>query len=221
MSGGAVGEVVASRVADLAAGDVVVHDLGWREYALVDAGGGVSPRARRRRAGQRLARRPRHGRPDRLRRLLEIAALKAGDAVFVSGAAGRRGQPGRPDRQAARRARVIGSAGSAEKVAASATSSASTRRSTTTTARSREQLAAAAPDGIDVYFDNVGGEHLEAAVGGAAPARPRGAVRRHLAVQPPVAGAGPRNLGLADRQATHAARLPRRRPRRGLPAFAR
>ena len=39
-----------------------------------------------------------------------------------------------------------------------------TRRSTTTTAPSPEQLQAAAPDGIDVYFDNVGGEHLEAAL---------------------------------------------------------
>ncbi len=28
-----------------------------------------------------------------------------------------------------------------------------------------EQLAQAAPDGVDVFFDNVGGEHLEAAIG--------------------------------------------------------
>ena len=37
-------------------------------------------------------------------------------------------------------------------------------RSTTATARSGEQLAAVAPDGLDVYFDNVGGDHLEAAL---------------------------------------------------------
>ena len=44
------------------------------------------------------------------------------------------------------------------------TSSAWTRRSTTGPDRCVEQLREAAPDGIDVYFDNVGGEHLEAAL---------------------------------------------------------
>ncbi len=67
MTGMAVGEVVASQSADLVVGDIVVHDLGWREYAL-----GAAAAFRRVPAGeapaQRLARRPRHGRPDRLGR---------------------------------------------------------------------------------------------------------------------------------------------------------
>jgi NADPH-dependent curcumin reductase CurA len=61
----------------------------------------------------------------------------------------------------------------------------------------REQLAAAAPDGIDVYFDNVGGEHLEAAIG-ALRLRGRvalcGAISQYNNTEP---APGPRNLGLA------------------------
>ena len=60
----------------------------------------------------------------------------------------------------------IGSAGSDRRRSAGcSTSSASTPRSTTRTARSPSSCRQAAPDGIDVYFDNVGGDHLEAAIG--------------------------------------------------------
>ncbi len=42
LDGGAVGEVVESKSADRAVGDVVVHGLGWREYAILD-GSAVTP----------------------------------------------------------------------------------------------------------------------------------------------------------------------------------
>ena len=59
----------------------------------------------------------------------------------------------------------------------------------------RKLLRAAAPDGIDVYFDNVGGEHLEAAISVLDTARPRrrcaASISTYNATEPPP---GPRNM---------------------------
>ena len=60
----------------------------------------------------------------------------------------------------------------------------------------RDALKAAAPDGIDVYFDNVGGEHLEAAIGALklhGRAAICGMISQYNATEPPAA---PRNLAL-------------------------
>ena len=85
--------------------------------------------------------------------------------MFVSGAAGAVGSLVGQFARLRGAARVIGSAGSAAKLRLpDRGTAASTPRSTTTTAPVRDQLRQAAPDGIDVYFDNVGGEHLEAAI---------------------------------------------------------
>jgi hypothetical protein len=59
-----------------------------------------------------------------------------------------------------------------------------------------EGLRAAAPDGVDLFFDNVGGEHLEAAIGALrvhGRAALCGSISGYNAVEPPP---GPRNLGL-------------------------
>ena len=56
-----------------------------------------------------------------------------------------------------------------------------------------ELLAAAAPDGIDVFFDNVGGEHLEAPSARCEAARPGGDLR--LDLQPTTRSAAPRDRG--------------------------
>jgi NADPH-dependent curcumin reductase CurA len=194
MTGGAVGEVVESNAAGLAPGNIVLHDLGWREHA-------VGPAKRFRPLS------PAEGVPlsaylgvlgmpgmTAYVGLLDIAGMREGDVVFVSGAAGAVGSAAGQIARQRGAARVIGSAGSAEKV------DHLTRRLGFDAAFDykrgpvHELLADAAPDGIDVYFDNVGGDHLEAAIGAFrrnGRAALCGAISTYNAEEPPP---GPRNL---------------------------
>ena len=128
--------------------------------------------------------------------LLDVAALREGDVVFVSGAAGAVGSIAGQIAKL-RGHTVIGSAGSAEKVALLLGELGFDAAFDYHDGRSSKLLRAAAPDGIDLYFDNVGGEHLEAAIG----ALRRygrialcGAISSYNATEPP---AGPRNMHLA------------------------
>jgi NADPH-dependent curcumin reductase CurA len=196
MYGGAVGEVVESRFPGLAEGDVVLHELGWREHAK-----GPAKRFRK------LT--PVEGVPlsaylgvlgmpamTAYVGLLDIAGLREGDTVFVSGAAGAVGSiVGQIARQRGA-ARVIGSAGSEEKVAYLTGRLGFDAAFNYKSGPVRDQLAQAAPDGIDVYFDNVGGDHLEAAIGAlrqGGRAALCGAISSYNATEP---SPGPRNLGL-------------------------
>ncbi len=163
MEGGAVGEVIASNHPDFAVGQTVLHMLGWRDVALSD-GTGVTP------VDPNLA--PAQSYLGALGLtgltawvgLNRIGEVKAGDTVFVSGAAG---AVGTMVCQLAKLkgARVIGSVGSAEK-AAYLTDTLGVdgvieyKRCDNLTA----ELARLAPEGISLYFDNVGGDHLEAAL---------------------------------------------------------
>ena len=161
LEGGAVGTVVESSTPDVAVGDTVLHGLGWRDYALVDA-------ARVRRVDPVLGASAYLGvlgMPGLTAYvgLLDIAAMKPGDVVFVSGAAGAVGSLAGQIAKLRGAARVIGSAGSFSKVdylASLGFDAAFNYKDGPV----RDQLRAAAPDGIDVYFDNVGGTHLEAAI---------------------------------------------------------
>jgi NADPH-dependent curcumin reductase CurA len=96
--------------------------------------------------------------------LLRSAEFKAGDVVFVSSAAGAVGQVVGQLARLKGAARVIGSAGSAEKVAYLRDELGFDAAFDYHDGPVLDQLRAAAPDGIDVYFDNVGGDHLEAAI---------------------------------------------------------
>jgi len=163
MAAGAIGRVVQSRTPELAVGDVVSNGLGFREFF-------VSP-------------------PRGLRRLepvgdlpltahmhvlggtgftayggiLDVAGLKPGDKVFVSTAAGAVGSV------AAQIAKikgnwVVGSTGSADKVDWLLNQAGLDAAFDYHETPVRQGLRQTAPDGIDVYFDNVGGDHLDAAL---------------------------------------------------------
>jgi NADPH-dependent curcumin reductase CurA len=163
LQGGAVGEVVESTVDSLRPGDTVLHGLGWRDFAVVDAHqvtkvdptiapvnaylGVLGMTGLTAYAG-----------------LLRTAEFKKGDAVFVSAAAGAVGQLVGQLARIKGASRVIGSAGSAEKVALLTDELGFDAAFNYKDGPVGGQLTAAAPDGIDVYFDNVGGDHLEAAL---------------------------------------------------------
>jgi NADPH-dependent curcumin reductase CurA len=156
--GGAVGEVVASRNDRFADGDWVTHQLGWRELSVSNGRGVLK-------ADTSLA--PPQAYLGVLGLtgltayvgLLDIGQPKEGETVFVSGAAGAVGSVAG---QIARikGCRVIGSAGSDEKVVCLRDELGFDQAFNYKTASLRDELA----DGIDVYFDNVGGDHLEAAI---------------------------------------------------------
>ncbi len=164
MDGGAVGEVVESKAEGLAAGDVVVHQLGWREHAVLGAKHvrKVDPESAGVPASAFLGVLGMPGLTAYVG-LLDVAGLKDGDVVFVSGAAGAVGSLAGQIAKL-RGHTVIGSAGSAEKVAHLRDDLGFDEAFNYKDGDVTELLAAAASDGIDVYFDNVGGDHLQAAL---------------------------------------------------------
>ncbi|EST22511.1 NADP-dependent oxidoreductase [Streptomyces niveus] len=164
MDGGAVGEVVASDAEGFAVGDHVLHGLGWREYARVPAQYAVKVDASLAPLSAYLGVLGMTG-LTAYAGLFETASFKEGDAVFVSGAAGAVGSQVGQLARIKGASRVIGSAGSDDKVKLLTEEYGFDAAFNYKTGGSiKDQLKQAAPDGIDVYFDNVGGEHLEAAL---------------------------------------------------------
>ncbi|MET9264803.1 NADP-dependent oxidoreductase [Amycolatopsis sp. NPDC004079] len=163
MQGGAVGEVIESTVDGFAPGDHVLHQAGWRTHAVLDAKRAVK-------VDDSVAPLSTYlgvlGMPGltAYAGLLVSAEFKPGDTVFVSGAAGAVGSLVGQLARLKGAKRVIGSAGSAEKVRYLTEELGFDAAFNYKDGPVAEQLAAAAPEGIDVYFDNVGGEHLEAAI---------------------------------------------------------
>ncbi|MFK4188391.1 MDR family NADP-dependent oxidoreductase [Streptomyces sparsogenes] len=160
MHGPAVGEVVAAPGTDLAPGELVRHRLGWREYAVVDA-----TEAERLTPGAL---------PDPAAYLsqgfaawlgvVRGAQVRAGDTVFVTGAAGGVGTLAGQFARLRGAARVIGSTGSRRKAAYLTEELGYDAAVVRGAGPIEDQLRDAAPDGIDALFDNVGGEQLLAAL---------------------------------------------------------
>jgi NADPH-dependent curcumin reductase CurA len=172
LEGGAIGEVIVSNDPSLNPGDLVQSNNGWRESFNAPASNvqklnthGLPPEAFLGVAGMPGL--------TAYAGLLRVAALKPGDVVFVSGAAG---AVGSLVCQIAKLKghKVIASAGGAEKARflkgeVGVDAVIDYKAVGDSAAALTAALAEAAPEGIDVYFDNVGGGHLEAALNAARP----------------------------------------------------
>jgi NADPH-dependent curcumin reductase CurA len=160
MEGGAVGEVVESKAEGFAPGDLVQHFAGWRDEAVLPAKSVTKLPDLEARPQDFLGNLGVTGATAWFG-LLDVAQGKEGDIVFVSAAAGAVGSAVVQIAKA-KGMTVIGSAGGAEKcefVRSLGADEAIDYRS----GPIQKSLRDAAPDGIDVYFDNVGGDHLDAA----------------------------------------------------------
>lgn len=164
MTGGAIGRVIESAADDVPVGTLVQHELGWRDVAQADRSAfRVVPELPGVPLSVRLGILGMTGLTGYVG-LTAIAGMRAGDTVFISGAAGAVGTAAGQIARLLGAKRVIGSAGSAEKVALLTGKYGYDAAFNYKDAPAREQLAALAPEGIDVFFDNVGGDHLEAAL---------------------------------------------------------
>lgn len=163
MHGRGVGRIVESRNANWRVGEIVHGKMGWQQYAIADG----SPYFLMFKVHQRVA-------PvstalgvlgltgfTAYLGLVDVGAVKAGDQVLVSGAAG---GVGSNVGQIARHlgAQAVGIAGSAGKCAL-LTGRLGYRASIDYKSENVEQrIGTLLPEGIDVFFDNVGGEILDA-----------------------------------------------------------
>ncbi|GAB3476432.1 NADP-dependent oxidoreductase [Nocardiopsis coralliicola] len=194
LEGGALGEVVESASDAFAPGDTVLHNLGWRDVAQGPATAfRTAPKVPGVEDSVLLHALGMTGLTAYVG-LLDIARFKEGDTVFVSGAAGAVGSTVGQIAKLKGASRVIGSAGGPAKVARLTSEFGFDAAFDYRQGDITGQLRDAAPEGIDVYFDNVGGEHLEAALsvfnrdGRAAIC---GMISGYNAEEPPAA---PRNL---------------------------
>lgn len=169
MTGGAIGEVVESRMEGFSPGDMILHMGGWRDGGVVgldmmpnklpaDAlAAGLTPQTFLHNMGLTGG--------TAWIGLLRVAAAKPGDTIFVSAAAGAVGSAVVQIAKA-REMTVIGSAGGAKKCAWVKDLGADAvvdYKAAPVLSGLTQALADLGKPGIDVYFDNVGGEHLDAA----------------------------------------------------------
>ena len=163
LTGGCIGVIEASEHPDFAVGDHVESMYGWREAWTEDAAGVTNLGANLEAPASAYL--GVLGMPGMTAYvgLLGAGAYKDGDTVFVSGAAGAVGSiVGQIAK--IKGSRVLGSAGSADKVALLTEELGFDFGFNYNEGDLLNQLREGAPDGLDVYFDNVGAEHLQAAI---------------------------------------------------------
>jgi NADPH-dependent curcumin reductase CurA len=160
----AVGRVVQSTAEGWAEGDWAVCWAGWRDHAIVEA-------------SQAIRIEPRGGLPPHTWLhvlgvpgltayvgLVELARMQPGDRVWVSAAAGAVGSVAAQLAKARGASLVIGSTGGPDKARYLTDTLGLDAAVDYRAGDLASQLRRAAPEGIDLYFDNVGGDHLEAAI---------------------------------------------------------
>ena len=195
LQGGAVGQVIESKSDKFKVGDYVLHGLGWRQYLISD-GKGLAPIDPTIAPVQAFL--GTVGMPGQTAYfgLLDIGQPQTGETVFVSAAAG---AVGSMVCQIAKLkgCRVVGSVGSQAKVDwllnEVGIDAAFNYKEVDSL---KAELGRQCPNGIDIYFENVGGEHLEAALthmnqNGRIPVC--GMISQYNATE---ATPGPNNLGL-------------------------
>jgi NADPH-dependent curcumin reductase CurA len=161
LEGGAVGEVVESRADGFKPGDAVTSSFGWREYFIASpkelhqVSRDIQPLSVYLGALGMTGMTAWAG--------MHLVEIRAGETIFISGAAGAVGSVA-GQLAKLRGCRVIGSAGSMEKVMFLREECGFDVAFDYKVGPVLEQLNLEAPDGIDIYFDNVGGETLEAAL---------------------------------------------------------
>jgi NADPH-dependent curcumin reductase CurA len=199
--GGGIGEVVSSRSPRYRTGDLVFGMTGWQEYALADDAAsamtvlppGVEPTVALSVLGITGL--------TAYFGLLDIGKLQAGETVVVSGAAGATGSVAGQLARIAGAGSVVGIAGSADKCAWLTGELGFDHAIDYRTEHVGRRIREVCPDGIDVYFDNVGGPILDACLANLA-LKARvvlcGAISQYNEDHP----AGPRNyLSLITRRA--------------------
>jgi NADPH-dependent curcumin reductase CurA len=188
--------VIASRASAVPEGALVLADAGWRDVAVLNATevavlptvAGIPPSYYLGVLGMPGL--------TAWAGLFRLADFRPGDAVFVSGAAGAVGSLVGQFARLRGAARVVGSAGTPEKVRWLTSELGFSAAFDYHDGPVAKLLAAAAPEGIDVFFDNVGGDHLEAAIGALhehGRAALCGSISSYNAIEAPP---GPRNMSL-------------------------
>ena len=207
LTGGAIGEVVASNASGFAPGDMVRHNYGWREGLNLNAEEAEQLGTLAAPASAYLGVIGMPGMTSYVG-LLEVGALKDGEnpyscpvpqelsAAFVGQIAKLKG------------CTVLGSAGTADKVSWLPDELGFDYAFDYHDGRILNHLREGAPEGIDVYFDNVGGDHLEATLFHMRQVRSRSTLRCYFPLQrhrapPRTQQSGRRNRPGADVERLH------------------
>lgn len=173
LEGRAIARVIESGTPELAPGDIVFHRKSWRTHALVTP---VESRKIEDIPGVPLSAHLGILGGTGLSAyvgLTRIAKLQPGETIFITAAAGGVGTAAGRIAKLLGAGRVIGSTGTAEKAKYLTETAGFDAAFSYRSGPIGELLAEAAPDGIDICFDNVGGEHLAAAIDAL---RPRGRI---------------------------------------------
>lgn len=164
LEGSAFGVVTASRSTTVPVGATVTHFAGWRTHAVLDARAVTPADTAQARPEDHLGALGTTGLSAYIA-LTETAPVREGDVVLVSAAAGAVGSVAGQLARLFGASRVIGSAGGPTKAQRAVTDFGFDAVIDYTSGGVAGQLARHAPEGIDVYVDLVGGEHLDAALG--------------------------------------------------------